>query len=69
MQLSGHALKGSGGALPCPLASPMGSAVVRGVTILHPADDSSILRKAEQQDRRSLGLPELNHCSGSYLTE
>ena len=62
-------LRGVGGVLPCPLASPMGSSVVRGVTILHPADDSSILRKAEQQDHWSLGLPELNHRSGSYMTE
>ena len=38
------------------------------MTILHPADDSSILRKAEKQKCRSLGLPELNHHSGSYMT-
>ena len=35
MQLSGHALKGSGGLRLAPWPLPMGSAVVRGVTILH----------------------------------
>ena len=62
-------LRGVGGfALPLGLF-PWALLSSGGMTILHPADDNSILRKAEQQDCRSLGLPELNHHSGSYVTE